>query len=83
MDTGNKNMDSSPDSSFFSESEFVSGSFKSNNDSHGFNLDSVLGSSNNAGCFSFEPSFDLDVEVIEFQFPFSSDSDAVLVPEIF
>lgn len=80
LDVANLNMDFCLDSSVFSESEFLSGGFESNDDSHGFSVDSVLGSSNKGGCFSLEPSLKLKLKVIEFQFPFESDSGAVLVP---
>lgn len=57
LDGNDQNMDILPDSSFFSESEFFSGSFENKDDSHGFNVDSSFGFSNNFSGLGMEPGF--------------------------
>ena len=42
LDVKDEYVDISPDSGFFSESVFISNSFKMDNDSHGLNVDSVI-----------------------------------------
>lgn len=67
---------------FFSESIFISGMLKLDNNSHGFDVNSLLIGINDSLNLGVVPSFNLDLEVIKFQSPFASDSKAVNVPDI-